>query len=111
MPGASESTVRVINVNANWTAGPDGKDGLLELLVVTEDDERHTLTPTALDAPVLLAMVAASPVLLWDPANRTLIGANIVGDWLPAHWTAKSDRADPDQVSEGPVSTSGAPAS
>ena len=88
MAGASEATVRVTNVNANWSAGDGDADGVFELLVVTEDGERYTLTPTAADAPALLALVKASPVLLWDPDHRTLIGANIVGDWLPLDWSA-----------------------
>ena len=27
-------------------------------------------------------MAKADAILLWDPANRTLIAANIVGTWL-----------------------------
>lgn len=29
-------------------------------------------------------MIRIRPVLLWDPENRTLIGANIVGQWRPS---------------------------
>jgi len=89
MPGASKATVRVRNVNANWTAGQHRTDGVFELMVVTEDDERHTITPTVDAMPALLAMITASPVLLWDPENRTLIGANIVGKWLPLDWSSQ----------------------
>jgi hypothetical protein len=82
MPGASERTRRVKVLNANWTAGPDGDDGKFEIMIVTDDDERHTvvLSPAALTA--LLALAQADTVLLWDPASRTLIAANIVGTWL-----------------------------
>jgi hypothetical protein len=83
MAGASEQTRRVRYVNANWTAARDGDDGVFELLIVTEDDVRHTVAPSAVAMSGLLAMVGASPVLLWDPEGRTLIGANIVGEWLP----------------------------
>lgn len=90
MPGASEDTVRVRYVNANWVAGDDGGPGSFEFLVVTEDDERHTLLPALEEVSPLLAMVQASPVLLLDPTNRTLIGTNIVGEWLPRDWSATS---------------------
>ena len=30
----------------------------------------------------LLALARADAILLWDPADRTLIAANIVGTWL-----------------------------
>lgn len=89
MPGASRSTVRVTHVNANWAAGTDGGNGTFELLVVTEDEQRHTLTPSSAETAGLLAMIRISPVLLWDPENRTLIGANILGDWLPSDWSAR----------------------
>ena len=46
MPGASEQTRRVKIVNANWVAGPDGDDGRFEILIVTEDDQRHVATPS-----------------------------------------------------------------
>lgn len=46
MPGASDETRRVDVVNANWTAGEDGADGTFQLLLVTEDGERHTIAPS-----------------------------------------------------------------
>jgi hypothetical protein len=79
MPGASEQTRRVKVVNANWVAGADGADGRFELMVVTEDDEKHTMTPSPASMTALLALTQADTVLLWDPSNRTLIAANIVG--------------------------------
>jgi hypothetical protein len=86
MPGASERTRRVKALNANWVAGPDaasdGGDGRFEIMVVTEDDERHTMaiSPTSMSA--VIALTQADSVLLWDPTNRTLIAANLVGTWL-----------------------------
>jgi hypothetical protein len=46
MPGASEQTRRVKVVNANWIAGPDGDDGRFEVMLVTEDDQQHTIAPS-----------------------------------------------------------------
>ncbi len=82
MVGASNETLRVRHVNANWEAGLDGGDGVFAVLVVTEDGVRHTLTPSVTALGPLLAMIRASLVLLWDPTHRTLIGANIVGEWV-----------------------------
>lgn len=82
MPGASEQTQPVKVLNANWIAGTDGEDGRFEVLIVTEDGEQHTISPSPASMTALLALVAADTILLWDPANRTLIAANIVGTWL-----------------------------
>jgi hypothetical protein len=99
MAGASDQTQRVEYVNANWVAARDGDDGAFELLIVTEDDVRHTIAPGAAAMSGLMAMIGASPVLLWDPAARTLIAANIVGEWLPLDW---SRRGRPDDRSAQP---------
>jgi len=32
-------------LNANWVAGPDGDDGQFEIMIVTEDDQRHIMAP------------------------------------------------------------------
>ena len=79
MPGASEQTRRVKVLNANWTAGPDGGDGRFEVMVVTEDDQQHQLAPSPGSMCALIALTQADTVLLWDPADRTLIAANVVG--------------------------------
>jgi hypothetical protein len=71
-------------MNANWVAGPDGDDGRFEVLLVTEDDQRHTVVTSAASATALVALARAETVLAWDPTNRTLIAANIVGS-MP--WT------------------------
>ena len=79
MPGASEQTRRVKIVNANWVAGPDGGHGRFEIQVVTEDDQRHVAAPSAEAMTALVALTQAGTVLAWDPADRTLIAANLVG--------------------------------
>jgi hypothetical protein len=82
MPGASEQTRRVKTLNANWVAGEDGGDGRFEVLLVTEDDQQHTIAPSPASMAALVALTQADTVLLWDPTNRTLIAANVVGKWL-----------------------------
>jgi len=66
-------------VNANWVAGPDGDHGRFGVLFVTEDDQRHVAAPSPAAMTALIALTQADTVLAWDPANRTLIAANIVG--------------------------------
>ena len=56
-------------------------DGL-RVRVITEDGERHTIAPSPTATTALLALVRTDTILLWDPTNRTLIAANIVGTWL-----------------------------
>ena len=85
MPGASEHTRRVKTVSANWVAGPDGDDGKFEVMLITEDDQRHFLSPSPVSTLALVALSQADTVLLWDPEGRTLIAANLVGQ-MP--WTA-----------------------
>jgi hypothetical protein len=82
MPGASQQTRRVKVLNANWIAGPDGDDGRFEVMLVTEDDQQHTIAPSPAAMTALLALARADTILLWDPADRTLIAANVVGTWL-----------------------------
>jgi hypothetical protein len=82
MPGASEKTQRVKALNVNWIAGEDGADGRFEAMVVTEDDEHHTIAPSPKSMTALVALAQADTVLVWDPTNRTLIAANVVGRWL-----------------------------
>lgn len=74
----------------NWSAGSGGQDGAFAFSVVTEDDQRHVIEPSPQAAAVLAALTRASSVLLWDPEDRTLIAANLVGDWLPKDWSADS---------------------
>jgi hypothetical protein len=92
MPGASEQTRQVRVLNANWHAGRDGEDGQFEVMIVTDDDQRYTFAPSPAAMTALLALKQADAVLLWDPVNRTLIAANVLGDWLtPAGWR-RTDR-------------------
>jgi hypothetical protein len=91
MPGAGRNTLRVRYVNANWSVAADGGDGEFEMLIVTEDDQRHTVSVSPVALSPLLALVRDSPVLLWDPDAAVLIAANLVGEWLPLDWSGRSD--------------------
>jgi hypothetical protein len=90
MPGASQATQRIKILNANWMPDADGSagDGQFVLQMITEDDERVAVptTPGAMTAIVTLAQ--AETVLAWDPENRVLIIANIIGT-MP--WTVQGD--------------------
>jgi len=86
MPGASELTQPVKIINANWVAGPDADDGRFEVLFITEDDEWHVASPSPAAMTALIALTQAGTVMLWDPAVRTLIAANVVGT-MP--WTER----------------------
>jgi hypothetical protein len=87
MPGASEQTRRVKILNANWIAGPDGDDGRFEVMLVTEDDQPHVMAPSPASMAALIALTQADTVLMWDPSDRTLIAANVVGR-MP--WTERA---------------------
>lgn len=82
MPGASEQTSQVKVLNVNWAAGADGGDGAFEIMIVTADDQQHNFAVSPASLTALLAMAKADAILLWDPAARTLIAANIVGTWI-----------------------------
>jgi hypothetical protein len=82
MPGVSEQTSQVKVLNVNWAAGQDGQDGTWEVMVVTADGQQHTFAPSPASMTALLALAQAGAILLWDPAGRTLIAANVVGTWL-----------------------------
>jgi hypothetical protein len=96
MPGASEQTRRVKVLNANWVAGADGDDGQFELMIVTEDDQVHTVNPSPASVTALLALANADTILLWDPTNQTLIAANIVGTWLATTGVRRVTVSTPD---------------
>lgn len=85
MPGASEQTNRVKNLNANWT--PDGTegDGQFEIKIITEDDQEYTMPVSSASMTALVALAKADTVMMWDPQGPALIIANIVGTML---WTA-----------------------
>ena len=82
MPGASEQTSQVKVLNVNWAAGRDGQDGKWEVMIVTADGQEHTFAPSPASMTALLALAKADAIMLWDPADRTLIAANVVGTWL-----------------------------
>lgn len=88
MPGASEQTRRVKILNANWVPGADGGDGRFEVMIVTDDDQQHAVPASPASMTALVALAQADTVLAWDPDNRTLIAANIVGR-MP--WTTRED--------------------
>jgi hypothetical protein len=88
VPGASEEARRVKIMNANWIA--DGDDGDFELMIVTSDDRHHVGAPSPAAMTALVALAQADTVLVWDPADRRLIAANLRGT-MP--WT--EDRATP----------------
>jgi hypothetical protein len=90
VPGASEKARRVKVMNANWTAGADGEDGGFELMIMTSDDRKHVVAPSPAAMTALVALAEADTVLVWDPADRTLIAANLRGT-MP--WT--EDAATP----------------
>ncbi len=79
-------------VNANWVAGPDGDHGQFEVMIVTEDDQRHVVAPSPAAMTALIALTQAGTVLAWDPADRTPIAANVVGT-MP--WTEPAQPSPP----------------
>ena len=79
VPGASEEARRVKIMNANWVAGGDGEDGAFELMIVTSDDRQHFVTTSPAAMSALVTLTQADTVLVWDPAERTLIAANLRG--------------------------------
>ena len=86
MPGASDQTQPVKILNANWIPGSGGEDGRFEIMIVTEDEERHALPASAASLTAVVALAQAGTVMVWDPPNRTLIAANVVGQ-MP--WTVR----------------------
>ena len=88
MPGASEQTRRVKILNANWLPGTEGGDGQFEILIITEDDQRHAMPASAASMTAVVALARADTVMAWDPEDRRLIVANIVGQ-MP--WTVRDD--------------------
>jgi hypothetical protein len=77
-------------MNANWIAGADGEDGRFEVMMVTSEDRRHFAAPSPAAMTALVALAEADTVLVWDPADRRLIAANLRGN-MP--WT--EDPASP----------------
>jgi hypothetical protein len=88
MPGASEQTRRVKILNANWVPGPEGGEGRFEVMIVTDDNQQHTVPASPASMTALVALAQAGTVMAWDPDNQTLIAANVVGQ-MP--WTVGDD--------------------
>ena len=86
MPGASEKSRRVRMLNANWVPDRQAGDGAFEMLMITEDEERHVVPASAASVTALAALLQTDPVLVWDPEGPSLIVANIVGE-MP--WTMR----------------------
>lgn len=85
MPGASEKTRRVKVVNANWIPGTADRHEQFEIMIITEDDQRHIVPANAASVTAVVALAQAGTVMAWDPEDGgTLIAANIVGQ-MP--WT------------------------
>jgi hypothetical protein len=78
-------------MNANWIAGADGDDGDFELMIVTGDHRHHVVAPSPAAMTALVALARADTVLVWDPADRRLIAANL-RDTMP--WTENSGTRD-----------------
>ena len=87
MPGASRQTRRVKTLNANWSPGTDQNDGRFEVMIVTDDDQQHFVPASPAAMTALAALAQADTTLAWDPANGTLIVANIIGTmpWTREH--------------------------
>jgi len=85
MPCASEETRRVKILNANWVPADAEGDDRFEVMIVTEDDQQYVVPASAVSMTALVALARANTVLAWDPTNRSLIVANIVGT-MP--WTS-----------------------
>lgn len=56
--------------------------------MVTESGRRHSVSVAPEEMAAVVALLRASPVLLWDAEGGTLIAADLVGGWLPSSWSA-----------------------
>jgi hypothetical protein len=55
--------------------------------LITDDGESYGFTTSAGSMSALVALAQAGAAFAWDPTNRTLISANIVGTMA---WTTKA---------------------
>ncbi len=90
MPGASKETRRVKTLNANWVPAIDDGNGRFEVMIITEDDQQYLVRADPVSMTALVALARADTVMAWDPTNRALIIANIVGT-MP--WTVARSSA------------------
>ncbi|HEY5988120.1 MAG TPA: hypothetical protein VIV12_17360 [Streptosporangiaceae bacterium] len=54
-------------LNANWRPETGGGDGSFEIMIVTEDDQRHTMPASAASVTAVVALAQAGTVMAWDP--------------------------------------------
>jgi len=73
-------------VNANWIPETAGRQEQFEIMIITEDDQRHVVPANAASVTAVVALARAGTVMAWDPEGGTLIAANIVGQ-MP--WTTR----------------------
>jgi len=59
MPGASEQTRRVKIVNANWVPGTAGRQEQFEVMIITEDDQRHVVPASAASVTAVVTLARA----------------------------------------------------
>ncbi|MEP6527068.1 MAG: hypothetical protein ABJA86_07865 [Nocardioidaceae bacterium] len=46
---------------------------------MTEDAQKHIIAPSPASITALIALTQADTGLVWDPSDRRLIAANVVG--------------------------------
>jgi hypothetical protein len=85
-------------MSANWIAGADGDDDF-ELMIVTSDDRQHVVAPSPATMTALVALAEADTLLVWDPADRRLVAANLRGT-MP--WTEEPATPVPEGALQGP---------
>ena len=58
-------------------------------MIVTSDARHHVVAPSPAAITALVALAEADTVLVWDPADQTLIAANLRGTmtWTEAEAT------------------------
>ncbi|MBO1756354.1 hypothetical protein [Allobranchiibius sp. CTAmp26] len=91
MAGSSNRTLRIDYVNANWNAEADAACAF-ELLIVTEDGQRHSLPIAADHLTALGPLLRQDGVLLFDPEGQTIIVGNLVGEWFQQDWSQGDHR-------------------
>ena len=63
MPGASDQT-QPVKSNANWIPDTNGGDGRFDIMIVTEDDQRHMLPASAASVTAVVALAQADTVMM-----------------------------------------------
>jgi hypothetical protein len=48
-------------------------------MIITENDQQYTVAASPASVSAVVALSQADTVPVWDPTNRTLIAANILG--------------------------------